>query len=188
MKHIAIDIETLGTIPGSSILTIGAVTLSGDTFYVVADDPEGAFEPRAVRWHSRQEGAANNVGSEDEAVHIHKALTDLSAFLREQGAHRDGGAALWSHATFDVPQLAAAYHRAGIKKLGWHYRNCRDLRTLYDLAKGRPDQEHVLAVLDERFDDTPGMEFGAHHAMSDAWYHLGELLACYEKINTWRGE
>ena len=50
---------------------------------------------------------------------------------------------IWSHATFDAPVLDATF-RAVDKVLPWHYRDNRDLRTLFDglelteLKRGHP--------------------------------------------------
>ena len=174
MIDVSIDIETLALRQGASIATIGVCAVSRvlrpsdtpsvfDDFYVVIDDPGGVIEPSCVRWHVAQDDPVGNLGT--EAVSLEAGLQKLSAWMREIGANEKGEARIWSHATFDVPIIEAAYQRIGLKP-PWDYRNCRDLRTLYDLAGGRPE------VSNER----------VHHALSDAIAQMQEIQFCLNRI------
>ena len=166
MIDVSIDIETLALQQGASIATIGACAESPprlDDFYVVIDDPGGVIEPSCVRWHVAQNDPAGNLGV--EAVSLKVGLQKLSDWMEQIGANEKGEARIWSHATFDVPIIEAAYQRLGLEP-PWDYRNCRDLRTLYDLAGGCP----------------PAQNERAHHALSDAVAQMQEIQFCLERI------
>ena len=175
MIAVSIDIETLALRHGASIATIGACAVSQilrpsdtpsvfDDFYVVIDDPGGAIEPSCVRWHVAQDDPAGNLGI--EAVSLEEGLQELSAWMKQMGANEKGAARIWSHATFDVPIIEAAYQRLNLES-PWDYRNCRDLRTLYDLAGGCPP------VPNER----------VHNALSDAVAQMQEIQFCLNRIS-----
>jgi exodeoxyribonuclease VIII len=174
MIDVSIDIETLALRQGASIATIGACAVGGavgvwpdlrnDLFYVVIDDPGGIIEPSCIRWHASQDDPVGNLGI--GAVSLEEGLRRLSAWMTENGADEKGEARIWSHATFDVPIIEAAYQRVGLKP-PWDYRNCRDLRTLYDLAGGCPPAPN------ERF----------HNALSDAKAQMEEIQFCLNRIS-----
>jgi hypothetical protein len=165
MNDISIDLETFDSAPDASLAAIGAVSTSGNVFYRVVNDPGGSWSPKTMRWHATQEGVAENLGATEEAVPLETALQEFADWLGVERAHQEGGARLWTHATFDMPVLASAYKRAGIRT-PWHHRNCRDLRTLYDLTGGRPDLVNT----------------GAHHALRDAVYQLEEVQVCLARM------
>lgn len=168
MIDISIDLETFDSAPDASIATIGAVAVGpagveDGHFYVVVDDPGGSWSPETVRWHAQQVG--DTLGrSEGPAMPLVVVLDEFSRWLHYYSANKEGKARLWTHATFDMPVLESAYRRADLER-PWFYRNCRDLRTLYDLAGGRPKLERV----------------GTHHnALDDARYQMGEVQHCLE--------
>lgn len=166
---ISVDIETFSTAPTASIATIGAVAWGDGVdaekseFYIVVDDPNGTFDPRTIRWHGDIGDGQATMGLEKEAVHLHSALVQFRDWMNQFDVGRAGCARIWSHATFDIPILAAAYRRAGFSNPPWQYRSPRDLRTLYDLAGGRPALE---------FEGT------LHNALSDAKYQMLEVIEC----------
>lgn len=169
MIDISIDLETLSSDPrGASLATIGLAAQDFETGqiwtgYWVTNDPTGIIEPETVRWHIAQGAPASAIGIE-HVVPIGTALEQLGALLKmEFKAHREGTCRIWTHATFDIPQLAIAYKRLGMKHT-WFYRNCRDLRTLYDLAGGRPHVEN----------------HNPHNALADAVAQLEEVRLCLE--------
>jgi len=165
--ELSLDLETGASVPGAAILTVGIAASDGGTFYRVVDDPHGIWEPRTIRWHTQQTHPALNVGDVSEAFPLHEAMTQLGQWLMGYGADKEGRIRLWGHGAFDVPILAAGFYRAGLP-VPWHYRAPRDLRTLYDLAGGRPDLKHLVTV--------------EHHALSDALYQLEEVRACLARI------
>lgn len=161
MKHISIDLETASSNSDASIFTIGGASSGGSYFYIVVDDPGGSWSPDTVRWLAQQEQSKQVVGVGYHRYPLYEALTQFSKWLGDLGAGHEGAVCIWTHATFDMPVLETAYQRAGIKR-PWHYRNCRDLRTLYWLAGGRPQVIHT----------------GKHHALNDAEALLREVKEC----------
>lgn len=171
MIDISLDLETLSSdARGASIAAIGMAARDFATgeqhlFHGYVDDPGGIISPETVRWHAAQQEPQYNLGGTMEAVPLGETLEYVGEFLRSLGSMTEGFVRIWSHATFDVPQLAAAYARVG-SKVPWSYRNVRDLRTLYDLAGGRPKVEHA----------------GKHHALSDAIAQLEEVHVCLASV------
>lgn len=141
MRDIMIDIETLGTKPGSVIASIGAVAFDattgemGDTFYIkidVADaESEGlSIDANTVAWWMQQsdEARASTFTGED-IVGLAMALEELLEYVKRQNADR-----VWGNGpSFDLVQLEAAYSALG-GNAPWSFRAHRDLRTLRDLT------------------------------------------------------
>lgn len=166
---ISVDLETFASTPDASVASIGAaIEVDGEleTFYRTVNDPDGRFDPRTIRWHATQEDPRASTGADEKAVGLQLALKDFALWLRKLGADVDGWARIWTHATFDIPVLDCAYGRAAVYR-PWHYRNCRDLRTLYDLAGGRPELPQVGT---------------SHRAVDDAIYQLREVQWCLERL------
>ena len=155
LDHAMIDLETLGTRASSIILTIGAVRFDPNSLEGIKDvwpklavpwfyrevslqsciDLGMTFDADTLKWWMRQsEGARNSAFNPDAPVHIGQALNDLNVFLNPPSAQPVEY--VWSHgATFDLPILADAYPRCG-RVIPWKYPNCRDTRTLFDMAFG----------------------------------------------------
>lgn len=145
MNHVMVDLETLGTQPGSVILSIGAVLFEpnpkegdlfiGEEFYCVVGRPtcEAAgltVSQDTLNWWKKQSPEARTVLEQSldpkQSVSIAKALTGLAAFIPE-------GAKVWSNgANFDQPLLDVAYNKCGIT-LPWKYWNSRCYRTIVAL-------------------------------------------------------
>lgn len=174
MRDISIDIEALGSGTNAALTQIGAcyrVNPGGlATFFTCVDDPTGTFDPAAIRWHIAQGGRGILWNPEDGTGGAYPPLAEaLEKFADWLGGGRPGDL-LWTHATYDIPRLAEAYARAGWKKPPWRWPNCRDLRTLYDLAGGRPHTEG---------DKT-------HNALDDAIRQLEEIEECRWRLDTMR--
>lgn len=137
--HVMIDIETLGTSPGSVILSIGACTFNaagiGATFYQVIDMDSCikrglTINPSTVQWWMRQSDDARFAvfGNPDRRP-IEAVLSDLNDWLDAVDADR-----VWCHgATFDVPLIDAAAKACG-GAMNWKFYNIRCTRTLFELA------------------------------------------------------
>ena len=163
MNHISIDLETLSNRPNASIVSIGAVDTLGREFYQVVDDPDGHISPTTIRWHIGKGSPRETIGVAEDARYVNVALHNFQMWLMAGGAHEDGKAAIWGHATFDPVVLANAFYRCGYPSPPWHYRNCLDLRTMYLAAGGRPELPSIGT---------------AHHALDDAKYQLEEIKHC----------
>jgi hypothetical protein len=135
---VMIDIETLGTTPGSAILSIGAVVFGpdglGDTFYapILLQSCVAAgltIDPNTIAWWMQQSDAARAAAFRPDADALAEVLEQFTCWFGLVDAERP-----WCHgATFDVPLLEVAYKACGLKA-PWRFHAVRDTRTLYDLA------------------------------------------------------
>ena len=171
-----IDIETLGTSPGSAIATIGAVRFhrtsesmpllyNCDTFYrriylSTCSDRGLTKDDSTIQWWSNQpnEARAEVFGDQHDRVSLKVALSELSVWLR-------GARAVWAHgASFDPVLLESAY-RAVDLPVPWKYWNIRDTRTLFDLAG-----------------ETLKPTSSEHHALRDAYRQVKLAHLCFKKL------
>lgn len=143
--HVMLDIETMGTRPGSAIASIGACTFGEggtgrDCFEIavtlVGQDRLGlTIDPETVLWWLGQSEPARDA-LRDGGAPLRDALAAFSAWLLN--LRRLRGAAeirIWGNgASFDPVLLEAAYRAADAGPPPWRYRQVRDLRTLLDLA------------------------------------------------------
>jgi DNA polymerase III epsilon subunit-like protein len=173
--NIMIDIETLGTTPGSLILSVGAVpfdergvfTQDGFHMAISAASCTAAgltIDPSTVAWWMRQSDAARAAAFPEVACTLGQVLYELQAwFARTQGER------VWCHgATFDVPLLDAAY-RAMSMTPPWAFYNVRCTRTLYELAGVSPDRTK-----------------GTHHnALDDAIAQAEAAMMAHQKLGIW---
>lgn len=141
MRDIMIDIETLGTKPGSVIASIGAVAFDattgefGETFYVKIDVADAQNEglhidASTVAWWMQQSDEARaSTFTGDDKTSLMLGLGELYDFVTKESADR-----VWGNGpSFDLVQLEAAYTKTG-KLAPWSFRAHRDLRTLRDLS------------------------------------------------------
>lgn len=150
MSHVMVDLETLGTAPGSIILSIGAIGfdnagLIGDTFYTVINYTSsklaGLTEDQAtLDWWKRQSPEAQKVldqaESKQDSVLIQDAFRNFNRFLASHGFTGKGSQSigLWGDgADFDNVLLVAAYKQCQIPTT-WKFRQHRCYRTLKHLA------------------------------------------------------
>lgn len=136
-KAIEIDIETLGTRAGCSVLSIGACEFSdkgvGKQFYEVISlescEQWGLkIDPRTVLWWFGQNDEARKNVSEGKKVELDIALTSLTAAFDWKGKQ------VWCNgASFDFPILTAAYDAIG-HNVPWEYWAQMDYRTLKALV------------------------------------------------------
>lgn len=163
MPDCMIDLETLGTRPGCSILSIGAVTFDryagtlGQEFYCVVNrkscEKHGLFEEQStLDWWSRQSEEARKVLSEAETAQngLGGALTQLSGFLQKLGK-RD--LLVWGCGSdFDIGILTHCYAKVG-QPLPWMFWNSRCLRTLRDIAPASHEPNRKNGVAHSAIDD-----------------------------------
>lgn len=170
MRDIMIDVETLGTAPGSVILSIGAVEFNietgqvsgGGELYAPIDATSAqnaglSIDAATVCWWSQQSDEARRVMSEDSgAMPLLRALAMLSNFV--SGDTWSVGDRVWSKGpSFDMSMLEAAYRVCGTPA-PWSHRQHRDVRTILDLATSTGWESP--AATDARS--------VAHNALSDA--------------------
>lgn len=150
MKHVMLDLETMGTSPGSAIVAIGAVEFSiykvGDPFSVSINLQSAVsaglrIDPGTVVWWMQQSDA-----SRAEVVSGTTALKDaLEQFAEWLG---QGDVCVWGDgAAFDNVLLSSAY-RALRMPQPWHYTKDRCFRTMkemFPVEKVVSDTPHVAA-------------------------------------------
>jgi hypothetical protein len=136
-RHVMIDLETLGTRPGDTILSIGAVKFDADKeiiekFYVTID-PESCkaaglrAQKSTLEWWGKQSEAARTAAFKGEFT-LDVALLKLTMWMPPLD-----DAVVWGNgANFDNALLAAAY-RALKMDVPWHFWNDRCYRTVFAL-------------------------------------------------------
>lgn len=157
---VMVDLETLGTTPGSVVLSVGAVAhaVPGGEFYGKIDLRDSlhaglTVDPDTMAWwrqQSQEAWRASAAASEDASLGLRYVLgrfADWLSELRKGSSATATGAKLrlWGDsAAFDLVLLASAYRAAG-KVVPWDYREecCyRTLRTLLNSEKPRSKVQH----------------------------------------------
>lgn len=143
MKHIMLDLETLGTAADAVILSIGAVkfdlnsdAMDNEGFYAsVSIDSNLEFKRRiqedTLIWWLKQSPDAQNVFHEAKQS-LPSALEELSDWIGNMDYN------VWSNgADFDLPMLSHAYTQVGME-VPWKFWNSNCFRTYKKLpgAKG----------------------------------------------------
>lgn len=180
-NSIAFDLETLGTTPGSIILSIGAVPFNietgevgDDKFYCnIEEESCRAFgltesEDTVAWWNDPAQAKAKSL-LVDNKVSLGRALDKFAEWLPPT-AEAYG---LWSRGYFDEELLGAAY-RATNQPEPWHYRAPRDARTFTQVAY---DAGYLFAVADPE-------EYIRHYALDDAWFEAKLVSAAYHAVLT----
>jgi DNA polymerase III epsilon subunit-like protein len=170
--HIMVDLETMGTAPGSAIASIGACVFDpatgtiGHRFYRAVDlrscQRAGlTFDADTILWWLKQGQSAREALTAPGAIHIAQAIQEFGSFWREEG-----GKFIWGHgANFDEPLLSAA-HRALSIPTPWDYWNARCTRTIFALTNVQPAR-HV----------------GTHHnALDDALRQAEAVCVAWTKF------
>lgn len=166
MKHVMLDIETLGNSSNSAIISIGAVafdeTRIGREFYLNVDpqsciDAGLKIDVSTIMWWMGQSDAARAVFKSARIFKLEDALMEFSVWFPKD-------ACVWGNgATFDNVIVANAYKAVGMKQ-PWKYTADRCYRTLKAMYPG------VMALKDGGT---------AHNALDDARYqarHAANIL------------
>ena len=170
MKDLMLDIETLGIRPTSVITQIGACYFDRTTGKVgltfcknidVADSLMNGLtiDEETVGWWRSQENKSWMI----DALSIVSGLVEFNKFCSRKIE------AVWSHATFDIPILLNAYDIIEVKK-PFHYRVCRDIRTLVDLSDSKKRNDHKTRK--------------THNALDDCIYQVEYCTECLNKLRS----
>lgn len=167
MKHIMVDLETLGKSSDAAIAAIGAVefdeTGTGQYFYTTVN-PESCeavglkLDASTVMWWMQQ--------SADARAALNNAVTPLGVALAgfTEFVERCQAEQIWGNgATFDNVILASAYAACGLSR-PWAFWNDRCYRTLKNLYPQVPFTKPITA----------------HNALDDATAqakHASQILA-----------
>ena len=171
-QHIMLDLETLGTRPGSIVLTIGAVKFDKggirDKFYVAIDKNDSDFfdltsDPSTVDWWQKQSAEAREAAFSGKTP-LHDALVLFAKFC---GTERT--TTVWGNGSdFDNVLLEEAYQAVSMDP-PWRFYQSRCYRTVKNL-----------------FPNVKTPSVGTeHHALDDAIYQANRLIAiarrhCFE--------
>lgn len=178
MKHVMVDIETLGTNYDAVILSIGAVKFGPKegiidkekTFYrnislISTMDIGLTVSADTIRWWFDQSSDAREKLKDPETVPIKDALESFTAWF-------SGSNYLWANGTtFDPVILQTAYNRCDLHS-PWHYTCVRDMRTIIALAKDLRDYKK------------PKNEGVKHNALADALWQAECLIDVYQQFGT----
>jgi hypothetical protein len=146
MKHVMIDTETFALGAKPAIIQVGAVIF--DPCAVLPNDAPKAewtvslqsslllagsdYDEGTRQWWSRQSDEAKRSVC-GVALPIDEVLMQLGRFILNECGGLPLG--VWAHgAAADVPWLESAYRALGLK-VPWSYRQVKDTRTLFWLAK-----------------------------------------------------
>ena len=175
MKHVMIDIETLGLAVKSTFTNIGAVMFDpntgeiGEKFYQAIDWDSSFAAGRTVDqsvlkwWMSMDDDALAEILQDGEQ--LRDVLYSFGEWLPED-------AIVWGNgATFDISKLESAYgDMFGKDMIPWEFHAVRDCRTIRDLA------EPWIKVEDISFE---GIK---HHALYDAIHQAKYVSAMWRTL------
>ena len=175
MNHCMIDLETLGTLPGSVIMSLGAVAFNQGrdeaNFYTNIGinsclNTGMVVDAGAIKfWFTQTTQEARGVLFTG-LVGLREALHSFNEFWKTNNCKW-----LWSHGlNFDVPHLDVAYGLAGYNEFRpWGFRECRDTRTIFSLLPGGKAPEVTR-------------HSGQHNALSDAVYQAELVRRAYVQL------
>ena len=161
MKHMMLDLETLGVEPGCMILSIGAVGFSPyekgirtvdktHDFYTNVNIKSQqllglGFNAGTLEWWMEQSNEAKEMLFKDEKS-IRTACQNLVDFWDDNQYEY-----VWGHGSiFDVAIIEYIFRKLDIET-PWKFYNIRDTRTLFDLGKfkiGKREGTHHYAYDD----------------------------------------
>jgi hypothetical protein len=148
MKHVMLDIETMGTGMNACVVAVGAFKFDKDTdfkesllnsencFYELPHW-EGEMDYATVQWWLTQTTEAREAISTGPAKPLYHCLVELVSFV--------GNCNIWGNGVdFDNAIIQSHIKRLGIK--GWSYKNNRCFRTVKNmygpLAYTKPAMPH----------------------------------------------
>jgi len=154
-NSLMLDLETIGTVPGSVITSIGAAFFDPHENYEVdfPDDLELFYrnininscfnaglkaDGETILWWMQQGQEAVDALTTPKPIALKTAVTEFKRFYWDQKEKlgRETNIYVWAHgATFDQPMWATACNAVGQRE-PWLFFNCRDTRTIFDLAFG----------------------------------------------------
>jgi hypothetical protein len=151
VKHIMIDLETLGTNPRSPIVSIGAKAFSltdgelEEEFYQKVDiacydkmKDDFVVDYDTIKWWSTQSNFGETLRGD-----LHSLQNALTDFLRWVNVFNN--VQVWAQGQdFDFPVLKHAFTVCGME-VPWKFWNQRDTRTVYSLVPRHKLSKPVVA-------------------------------------------
>lgn len=168
--NIVLDIETLGTKVGCPVISIGAISDDGRTFYRTIDIEDacrnGTPDGATIKWWMRQTEEALVAVFYNPSLTM-QVLSAFASYLTVISEMESKEIALWGNGSdFDNAILADLYTRKELK-IPWSYKANRCFRTLKNLYRDiqapPADPGHIK-----------------HHALHDAIYEMNHLKKILE--------
>jgi len=176
VTHVMLDLETLGTKPGCSIASIGAVSFDpiagsiGAKFLArislqSCDDAGLHMDAKTVHWWMQQSEKARANTFFGERTTLERAIFAFGGWWHDNAGP---DTKLWAHgATFDPGIMEAAYLAIG-EAVPWKFNLVRDTRTIFDVSG-----------VDVNIYRDPDSH---HSALKDAEAQAHAVIAAYEKL------
>jgi hypothetical protein len=173
LRHVMIDLETMGTTPGSAIVSIGAVLfdprvgkISKDTFYRELDW-EGQNRIVDKDTHDWWYGPKVN----DAAREALGGFDDLADVLGELADWLPKDAKVWGNGScFDITILENAHYKLKMD-IPWKFWNIRDCRTVLDMYESKRGGFNKSGNLAE-----------AHNALGDALFQARYICKMWKDL------
>lgn len=180
MKHVMIDLESMGQSALAAIIAIGAVAFDpttgklGESFYCVVDLQSSmnagmTIDASTVLWWLKQSDEARKA-LQSPGAPLLEALMDLEAFLKQVSPNRKELIVWANGASFDFPILATAF-RAHKARLPWDFWNERCARTLIGVARTLFGYQK------------PVIDGTAHNALDDATFQAQIVMEILAKLS-----
>lgn len=173
LKHIMVDVESLGTVASAAIMSIGACkfdlatgAIDDSGFYASISiesnlDYDRRIQEDTLLWWLKQEAAAQNVFHESK-VALPVSLHELSNWIGSDDY------TIWSNgADFDIPMLTHAYNQVQLE-VPWKFFNIRCFRTYKNLPGAGGIRAPALGV--------------EHNALSDAYQQAQTVCAIHAAL------
>jgi hypothetical protein len=194
IKHIMVDLETMGTVPGCVGLSIGAVVMDfedftlKEQFYTCVSLPDSLEnflheEEETRKWWESKTPEARQVlfdANDPGAPRLAEAMEELNYWLKGIGASVRKTRLYGNGADFDNPILRVMYHAAKVDPFGSRagffggrcYRTLKSLDEIFGPAFAAPKLERVGTF---------------HNALDDAKsqaLHLMEIVRTIRQLST----
>jgi exodeoxyribonuclease VIII len=174
--NVMLDLETLGTTPGSVILSIGAVSFDenglGNEFYCTIDAQSAISSGLTVsgdtfKWWMGQKAEARKALFE-RTVSIHKALDNFADWLEAEGDPKQ--IRVWGNGSdFDNTILAKAYEVVQGRPTPWAFWNNRCYRTVCSVMNAKQRKQEGVP----------------HNALDDAKSQANHLVQLFKARAVW---
>lgn len=180
MKHLMLDLETMGNTPSAPIISIGAVffdpatgNLGASTEINISLESSMSYgsipDASTIMWWMKQSDEAR-IAVSGGGKSLADALGEFYLFVCEKADTKR--LQVWGNgASFDCVILRNAYSVVG-QLLPWQWRNDRDVRTIVELGK----QVGIDPKKDMPFDGV------RHTAVADAMHQARYVSAIWQRI------
>ena len=162
-KDLMFDLETMATSPRAVILTLGAVTFDPFTdeifdkmyFRINVEEQEALgreIDPGTLDWWAKQDPEIMlEAFSDEDRISLDEAMDQFHKFAW-------GSRKVWSHgAVFDIIIIEDLLRQMG-RNAPWQFWDCRDTRTLFDLANANMPQAAKHNALEDAIRQAIGVQ------------------------------